>query len=93
MAEDLALRERVKRLKKTVDSLLRVTNQVLPLEVFDTVSQARLAAIQAVRVDIRADGNGDPATFWRDATYVDDGFDVTGFADAAGTTFRRLQWV
>lgn len=58
---------------------------------YATVGEARSKIITADRVDVLADGNGDPATFWRDATYVDDGFDVTGFADAVGTAFRRIQ--
>lgn len=60
---------------------------------YATVGLARAEIITADRVDVRADRNGDPATFWRDATYVDDGEDVTGFADAAGTAFRRIQRV
>lgn len=58
---------------------------------YATVGEARTKRITADRIDVLEDGNGDPATFWRDATYVDDGFDVTGFADAAGTAFRRIQ--
>lgn len=60
---------------------------------FATVGQARAAIIEADRVDILRDGNGDPGTFWRDPAYADDGFDVTGFTDLAGTAFRRIQRV
>jgi hypothetical protein len=60
---------------------------------FETVGEARAATILATRVDVLRDGNQDAAFFWRDPTYVDDGLDVTGFVDAAGTAFRRRQRV
>ena len=58
---------------------------------FETIGEARAATILATRVDVLRDGNLAAATFWRDATYVDDASDVTGFVDAAGTAFRRVQ--
>lgn len=60
---------------------------------YTTMGLARAARILADRVDVLADGNGDPATFWADPTYVDDGFNVTGFVDANGKAFRRIQRV
>jgi hypothetical protein len=60
---------------------------------YPTVGAARASIITAERVDILSDANGSLGTFWADPTYVDDGFDVTGFVDFAGRAYRRVQRV
>lgn len=87
------LRKRIQDFETNLQILQSVVNRTLPREAFNSVEEARLAVIEVVRIDVLADGNGDPATFWVDETYVDDGFNVTGFTDASGTTFRRIQRV
>jgi hypothetical protein len=60
---------------------------------FATVGAARASIITAERVDILSDANGSFGTFLADPSYVDDGFNSTGFVDFTGKAYRRAQRV
>lgn len=57
------------------------------------ITDARNMVILGNRVDVLRDGNNETGTFWADPTYVDDNLNVTGFVDAVGKAFRRIQRV
>jgi len=57
---------------------------------FDSIGQAQAAEILARRVDVKADGNGRPGSFWVDETYSGANDGVAGFYDAVGTPFVRI---
>jgi hypothetical protein len=56
-----------------------------------TIAAAKASIILGDRVDISSDGNGRPGTFRLDPTFTDLLDDASGFTDAAGSKFRRMQ--